>query len=317
MTATTSARAASDPPGAPSSDDAAFTPVDWARFVSIGLVWGASFLFIDIGLDALPPGLITLLRVGLGAIALQIVPHTRTPFARSDLPVIVMLSVVWIAVPFTLFPIAEQHITSSVAGLLNGATPIFAALFGALLYRHRPSAATAAGIAVGFTGVVFISLPSIGEGSSQAFGVGLVVLATICYGFAATAAAPLQRRYGPLRLMSTLLALATLWTIPYGVVDLGDAEWAVGPLAAVVVLGVVGTGLAFWIMGGLIASVGATRASFITYVIPVVALVLGVTFRNDTVATLSVVGIGFVIAGALLASRGGTVTTSVHRDPGV
>jgi drug/metabolite transporter (DMT)-like permease len=289
-------------------EDRPFSPTDWARFVSIGLIWGASFLFIDIGLDALPPGLITLLRVGLGALALQLVPHDRIAFERSDRVVLVVLSVVWIAVPFTLFPIAEQHITSSVAGLLNGATPIFAAMFGALLFRQRPSRATSLGIAVGFVGVVFISLPSIGEGSSQAFGVGLVVLATICYGFAATVAAPLQRRYGPLRLMSTLLALATIVTIPYGLIDLDDAEWELGPVAAVVVLGVVGTGLAFWIMGGLLASVGSTRGSFITYVIPVVALVLGVTLRDDAVAALSVVGITFVIAGALLASRGRAVT---------
>jgi drug/metabolite transporter (DMT)-like permease len=290
-------------PGEPSTDHS-FTGADWARFCAVGAIWGASFLFIDIGLDAMPPGLITLLRVGLGALALQLVPHARPTFERRDLRTVVVLSVMWVALPFTLFPIAEQHISSSVAGLLNGATPIFAATFAALLFRQRPSRPTAIGIAVGLIGVVCICLPSIGDGSSQALGVALVVLATICYGFSATIAAPLQRRYGPLHLMASVLTLATVWTVPYGLVDVGDTEWEPVPFVAVAVLGVVGTGLAFWIMGGLIASVGSTRGSFITYVIPVVALVLGVTIRDDTVAALSVVGIGFVIAGAVLASRG-------------
>ena len=95
--------------------------------MSVSGIWGASFLFIDIGLDAMPPGLITLLRVGLGAAALALVPRQRVTYGRSDLRRIVLLSVVWVAIPFTLFPIAEQHVSSSVAGLLNGGTPIFAA----------------------------------------------------------------------------------------------------------------------------------------------------------------------------------------------
>ena len=123
--------------------DERFTPHDWALFVSVSAIWGASFLFIDIGLDAMPPGLITLMRVGLGAAALALVPRQRVTYGRSDLRRIVLLSVVWVAVPFTLFPIAEQHVSSSVAGLLNGGTPIFAATFAALIYHQRPSRARA------------------------------------------------------------------------------------------------------------------------------------------------------------------------------
>ena len=148
--------------------DERFTSHDWALFVSVSCIWGASFLFIDIGLDAMPPGLITLLRVGLGAAALALVPRQRVAYGRSDLRRIVLLSVVWVAIPFTLFPIAEQHVSSSVAGLLNGGTPIFAATFAALIYHQRPSRAVLAGIGTGLVGVILISVPSIGEGSSQA-----------------------------------------------------------------------------------------------------------------------------------------------------
>ena len=131
----------------------------------------------------------------------------------------------------------------------------------------------------------------------------LVLGATVCYGFAINLAPPLQQRYGSLPLMSRMLALATVWTLPYGLWDIGDATLEAGPLVAVLVLGVFGTGIAFAIMGSLVGRVGSTRASFITYLIPVVALALGVTFRDDTVAPLAIIGIVLVIGGALRASR--------------
>jgi drug/metabolite transporter (DMT)-like permease len=285
--------------------DDRFTSTDWTLFLAVAGIWGASFLFIDIGLDALPPGVITLMRVGLGALALAVLPLPRqhTRIRRDDRTRLVALSVIWVAVPFTLFPIAEQHISSAVAGLLNGGTPIFAAIFAMLLLRQPTRGAQLLGIGVGFVGVVLVSLPSIGDGSNEAFGVALVVLATVCYGFAVTLAGPMQQRYGSVNLMAKVLALATIWTAPYGLWQIGDARWELGPIIAVVVLGVVGTGIAFALMGTLVGRVGSTRASFITYLIPVVALGLGVAFRDDEVFLLELVGVTFVIGGAVLASR--------------
>jgi drug/metabolite transporter (DMT)-like permease len=292
-------------PTNPTQHDDRFVPVDWGLFVSVAGIWGASFLFIDIGLDALPPGVITLMRVGLGALALAVLPlpRTRTRIEPEDRLRVLTVSVFWVALPFTLFPIAEQHVSSAVAGLLNGGTPIFAAIFAMVLLGQPTRGAQLLGIAVGFVGVVLVSLPSIGEGSSETFGVALVVLATVCYGFAVTVAGPLQQRYGSVNLMVKVLALATIWTAPFGLWQVGDARWELGPLVAVAVLGVVGTGIAFALMGTLVGRVGSTRASFITYLIPVVALALGVLFRDDEVFVLELVGIGFVIGGAYLASR--------------
>ena len=289
----------------PAPVDDKFTSADWSLFLSVAVIWGASFLFIDIGLDALPPGVITLMRVGLGALALAVLPLPRqhTKIRPEDRLRLVTVSVVWVAIPFTLFPIAEQHITSAVAGLLNGGTPIFAAIFAMVLLGQPTRGAQLLGIAVGFVGVVLVSLPSIGEGSSETFGVALIVLATVCYGFAVTLAGPLQQRYGSVNLMAKVLALATIWTAPYGLWQIGDASWEPGPVLAVVVLGVVGTGIAFALMGTLVGRVGSTRASFITYLIPVVALALGVAFRDDEVFALELVGVAFVIGGAFLASR--------------
>jgi drug/metabolite transporter (DMT)-like permease len=281
-----------------------FTPGDWALFLSISLIWGSSFLLMAIGLDSFAPGLITLLRVGLGAGALWIAPQARgTRIARFDWPRLVALSLFWVAIPFTLFPIAQQHINSAVTGMLNGAMPIFAALIAVAMLGRLPSPRTIAGLVTGFAGVVAISLPSIGEGSSEAIGVALVVLATACYGLAVNIAAPIQQRYGSIPVMARMLALATIWTTPIGVTAATDSSFAWGPFVAIAVAGVVGTGVAFVVMGSLVGRVGSTRASFITYVIPVVAVMLGVGFLGDDVTPLALAGTGLVIAGALLASR--------------
>ena len=106
------------PTAAPSAKGHAFTPADWALFCGIAGIWGASFLFIAIGLESLSPGLITLLRVGLGALALNLLPGTRIQVDPADRRRVVALSVLWVGIPFTLFPIAEQHINSAVTGLL-------------------------------------------------------------------------------------------------------------------------------------------------------------------------------------------------------
>lgn len=282
----------------------AFSLSDWALFWAISLIWGSSFLLMDIGLDAFRPGVVTLVRVGLGAAALWLVPRARSvQVDRHDWPRLVFLSVVWVAIPFTLFPIAQQYVNSAVAGMLNGATPVFAATIAVLLLGRLPRSVTIAGLGVGLVGVVAISAPSIREGSTEALGAILILLATLCYGVAINVAAPIQQRYGSIPLMARMLALATVWVAPLGVMALPASSFSWGALVATVVVGVVGTGIAFVIFGDLVGSVGSTRASFITYMIPVVAIVLGVAFRGDRVAPLSVVGVGLVILGAILASR--------------
>jgi drug/metabolite transporter (DMT)-like permease len=282
---------------------AAFTPTDWSIFTAIGLIWGASFLFIAIGLESLEPGLITSLRVSLGALALALLPGTRLRLRAEDRVRILTLSVVWVGIPFTLFPLAEQHINSAVTGLLNGAVPMFTAAFGLAFFGRRTTGPQLVGLFVGLVGVVLISLPSLREGSSQALGVAMVLLATCCYGLATNLAVPLQARYGSRPVMARMLALASVLTLPYGLVSLPDSHAEAAPLAAVFVLGVVGTGLAYVLMGSLVGRVGPTRASFITYLIPVVSLVLGVVFRDDHVAALAVAGVALVITGAVLASK--------------
>lgn len=285
------------------TDRDAFATLDWGLFSAIGLIWGASFLLIDIGLDHFHPGLITWARVSLGAAVLAVLPGSRARVERADWQRIAVLSVVWVTVPFTLFPLAEEHITSAVTGMLNGAVPFFAGLVGGLFFDRVPRGPQRIGILVGFVGIVLVSLGSSGGGGNAAVGVAMVLAATFCYGLATNLATDIAQRYGSLVVTSRMLALATLWTAPFGLWGLAHSDFDLGSAAAVGVLGVLGTALAYAFMGTLVGRVGATRASFITYLIPVVSLVLGVAFRDDTVEAVAIAGVVLVIGGAVLASR--------------
>lgn len=287
-------------------NDGEFTAGDWALFVGISLIWGASFLLIAEALESLTPGMVTFGRVSLGAVTLwilRLVLNRGQRIEPADRARVGMLGVLWVAVPFTLFPLAQQWINSAVTGLLNGATPVLVALVSVTLVRVAPRGRQLVGLLAGFAGIVLISLGAAGDGTSQARGVLLVLAATLCYGFAINIAPPLQAKYGSIVLMSSVLGVATVLVLPYAFVDLGDNEWQTSSLLAVATLGAVGTGLAYWIMSSLVGRVGSIRASFITYVIPVVSLLLGVWLRDDTVTGLALLGTPITLAGAFLASR--------------
>jgi drug/metabolite transporter (DMT)-like permease len=281
----------------------AFTPADWGRFVSIGAIWGSSFLFIAEALGSFEPGLIPWLRVCLGAATLLLFRGARVPIAREDRPRLVVLSVLWVAIPFTLFPLAQQHVASAVAGMLNGGVPIVAAAIAAAMLRALPGRLQLAGIGVGFAGIALISAPELGQGDSGALGVAMIVLAVVCYGLSIVISTPLQQRYGALPVMARMLALAAVWTGPFGLASAPESSFSWAALGSVVVLGVLGTGLAFVLMGSLVGHVGSTRASVANYLIPVVATFLGIVVRGEEVAPIAIVGVSLVIAGAALSSR--------------
>jgi drug/metabolite transporter (DMT)-like permease len=282
----------------------AFSVGDWGLFLSLALIWGGSFLFMAIGLDSFHPGLVTLIRVAFGASFLALIPRTRSvKIEREDWGRIVTLATVWVAIPFTLFPIAQQWIDSAVAGMLNGATPIFTALLATFLLRSLPGPMQIAGLMIGFGGILAIALPSAGGGTTAVIGVVLVVVATFGYAVSLNMVPPLQQRYGSLALIARVEWVALAMVTPFGLVGIGDSSFAWPSLFAVTAVGLLGTGLAFVLMGTLAGRVGATRASFLTYLIPVVALILGVAFRDELISPIAILGVGLVILGAFLASR--------------
>ncbi len=281
----------------------AFAGVDWVLFLVVGTIWGSSFLLMAIGLEAFRPGLVTWLRILFGASALWLIPGVRAPIDRADRRRLLLLSITWVVIPFTLFPLAQGSVNSAIAGMLNGAAPIFTAVIATILLRRPPGSRQLVGIPLGFIGVAAIALSAAGEGSSQVVGVVLILVATICYGIAFNVATPLQQRYGSLPVMARILTIGAILTAPFGLFSIPGSHFAWSALAATGAVGILGTGVAFVLMGRLVGRVGPTRASIVGYLIPVVALALGMLFRHDEVGSIAVVGVALVILGAYLTSR--------------
>jgi drug/metabolite transporter (DMT)-like permease len=282
----------------------AFAGVDWVLFLVVGTIWGSSFLFMAIGLESFRPGLVTWLRVLFGVAALWLVPGARAVrIERADRGRLLLLSITWVVIPFTLFPLAQGSVNSAIAGMLNGAAPIFTAVIATILLRRPPGSRQLVGIPLGFVGVAAIALAASGQGPSQVVGVILILVATICYGIAFNVATPLQQRYGSLPMMARILVIGAVLTAPLGVASVPGSSFSGPALLAIAAVGVLGTGLAFVLMGRLVGRVGPTRASIVGYLIPVVALLLGVLLRNDDVEPIAIVGVALVVAGAYLTSR--------------
>ena len=285
------------------SDRSAFQALDWWLFAIVGTIWGSSFLLIKIALGSIHPGTITWARVALGALALMALPSSRIRITAGDRSKMALLSVVWVGIPFTLYPLAEQHIDSAATGLLTGATPLFAVLIGAVWFGRPTGRPQRFALIIGFSGVALISIGSGWVGGSATVGVVMVLASTVCYGFATNLAGDLRQRYGSVALMGRMLALVVLWTTPFGIHGVTQSHIAFGPVMAVTALGVVGTGLAFGLMARLVGRVGGPRSSFVTYLMPAVALVLGATLLGESVATVSLLGAALVLAASILASR--------------
>ena len=280
-----------------------FGATEWLLLASIAMIWGSSFLFIDIGLEALWPGVIALSLVALGVAALSLFPAARRPIGREDRARVAFLGVIWAGLPLILFPVAQQWIDSSVAGMLNGAVPLAGAAWAVLLLRRPLPRTHAIGLLVGFAGVLAISWPELQGSRATMLGTSLVVLAVICYGLAVNLAVPLQQRHGalPVLLRAQLAALVLL--LPFGLWGLRGSHFAWGPALAMLPLGILGTGLAFVLMTTLVGRVGGPRGAVATYFIPVVAIVLGVLLLDERVAAAAVAGTALVVGGAWLTSR--------------
>jgi drug/metabolite transporter (DMT)-like permease len=279
-----------------------FATRDWLMLAGVSLTWGASFLFIDVGLEHFAPALVAFGRVAFGALTLSALPGVRQPVPRSEWPLIVAMAVTWMAIPFTCFAIAQQWIDSSLAGMINAATPLFVALVAAGAVRQLPSRVQATGLVVGFTGVVAVSLPSIGEGSS-ALGIGLVLLAAFLYGFAFNIAAPLQRRHGALPVIWRAQLVAVVLMLPFAIVGATQSSFGWDSLVAVAALGSLGTALAFFWFTTLIGRVGSTRGSVAIYLVPIVAILLGAALLDETIHAAALLGTALVLAGAYITSR--------------
>lgn len=276
----------------------------WLLLLIPGLIWGASFLFIAEGLRAVDPNGVTFLRICVGFTTLALFPTARKKkIERGDWGKVALLGVLWFAFPLSMFPFAEQRVSSALTGMLNGANPLFATLVACFLARRAPSHGVLTGLTIGLAGTVIMAIPAMDQGDSSTLGIGMIVIALVSYGFALSLARNLQMKYGAMPVIWRAQAVGLLLTAPLGIPDLLRAHWTPVPLLSILALGAGGTAIANVLLASAAGKFGAARASGTTFLIPFVALALGVIVRHEHVAWLSVIGSLVCVSGAWFMKR--------------
>lgn len=284
-----------------SRDDFGF--VDWGRLLLTAAIFGSAFLWIALALRSVSPETIAFGRVALGALALGMLPAARCRIVRADWPRLVVASIVGIAAPVLLFGVAEQRISSALAGMLVSGIPLMTAVVTAVETRTFPRNRRLAGLVVGLAGIGLLAAPDLTAEAPEVIGVGLVLVAVVCYAVASTLYAPLQQTYGSLRVTLWVLVVSSVVLSPSGVLGLERSSVEPLPVVALVVLGVAGTGAVWALFMGLIGRVGAVRASVAGYLIPIFALLFGVVILDERVHLLQVAGVVVALVGGYLLSR--------------
>lgn len=297
--------------------------VPWqAKFAALSLIWGSSFLLMKIGLGSLEAVQISWFRVLTGTavlLALLLVTGQRLPTSRRVWGHLAVAGFFLATLPFTLFAAAEERVSSALAGIGNATTPMASVLFGlVLLPASRLPGRKVVAVVLGLLGVVVIMQPWQLEGRPDLLGFAMTLVAGASYGLGWTwvkrnlADDDLGGLTMPTAMMSTAVVQMTVvalawWGSKGG--DLAtpfsvrvDAEHAsVWPaLAAVLVLGVVGTGLAQNLQYDVVRAAGPTVATTVTYLIPVVAVALGVTFLGERLSWPQLLGAGIVLLAAVV-----------------
>jgi len=281
-----------------------FGMVEWLLALGMALTWGSSFLLIDIIIRDAPTTFVPFGRSFFGMVALFFVPQSRETIDRSHRPRLLILGLIWMAMPFLLFPLAERTVASSIAGMMNGALPVVVAVVTAIWVRKSPSIQRMTAVVVGFLGIVLIAAPSIREGSSADLkGIIYLVLALLCYAVGLNIARPLQAIYSPASLMLRVVAISTVISAPLGLVAMTRATFSLSMIGATIVLGALGSGIAFLLFGTLLKRTGPVRAMIPTYFTPIVGTFLGVFFNDEKILLLSILGMLIVTFGAWLTSR--------------
>jgi drug/metabolite transporter (DMT)-like permease len=281
----------------------AYGPTEWGLTLTIGIIWGSAFLWIALGVDHLAPGVVAFGRVALGAGALALFKRSRRRIQREDWLRISAVAVLGNAAPAWLYATAETSLDSAVAGIVTAGVPILSLIVAALLLKQLPGRPQVVGIAVGFAGIFMMTLPSLRGAQADPVGVGLVFLAIVGYAISGNLLVPLQQKYGGPAVTLWALILSSVVLLPFAAVSVDESEFTLSAIAAVVILGVVGTGIVRALSATLVGRVGAPRMSTTTYLIPIVAIVLGVVFRDEVVQPTAIVGVAVVLVGAFIATR--------------
>jgi drug/metabolite transporter (DMT)-like permease len=281
-----------------------------ARLVALAAIWGTSFLLIKIGDRAFTPVQVAFGRMLFGVLALVPVVLAQRSRLPRDLRTWAYLGVSALllnSAPFTLFAVGEQHVSSLLAGIWNGTTPLFVLLVVlATMPEERPTRARALGLLLGFAGVLVVFGAWRGVGHGELVGNSACLTATLLYGLGF----PYARRHlalGGLSMPALAFGQLAIGTLQLALVlpFAGGIPAALppGPLSAVLVLGVLGTGVAWLLNYSIIRDAGATAASTVGYVIPVFATVAGVALMGEPLTWNEPVG-GVLVLLGVAASQG-------------
>lgn len=274
------------------------------QFILLALTWGASFLFVAIALEGLSPAQVVLGRLVTGAVALAMIcligRHRLPPFGRVWAHLLVV-SLLLCVIPFLLFAWAQQDISSGLASIYNATTPLMTMLVSLLALREeRPTRDRTIGIAVGFLGVLTVLGPWNGLGGGTALAQLACLGATAGYGVAFVY---LRRFVSPLGLSAIPVATvqvglgAVVMLALAPAIAIAPVSLSVPVVLAVLALGALGTGLAYVWNTNIVGAWGATNASTVTYLTPVVGVVLGVIVLSERISWNEPVGAVIVIVG--------------------
>ena len=279
----------------------------WTLLFVLGAIWGASYLFIEIGIRDLSPGMVAFLRVALASFTLLALAARAGALGgfRPHLWTLVALGALQVAGPFVLIAAGQQEITSSLAGILVTSAPLFTALLAIWVdHEERSQGARLVGILLGVAGVALLLGVDLGGSGGQLIGGLAVVLAGLGYAVGGFMVKHRLAEMPPIGVAAWVVTAASVLLIPAAAVGFPGEAPGLGPVAAVTALGVVGTGIAFAIFYDLIATVGPARSFIVTYLAPGFAIVYGALLLDEQITTATIAGLALILLGSYLAAEG-------------
>ncbi len=278
------------------------------QYLTLALIWGMSFLFIKEGVRAFAPVQITLGRVATGAAVLMVVllvRRERLPRGRSTWGHLVVVAVINNVIPFSLFGYAEQRIASALAGICNASAPLFGALVAfAMLPDERLSRRRVAALGSGFAGVFVVLGAWTGLAGHDLPGALMALGGGLCYGIGF----PYTRRfltatgYSSLSLAAgQLLCSTVILAVLAPVLTTAPTRWPATAVLCIVLLGALGTGIAYLLNYAIIAAAGATIATTVGYVMPLVSILAGIALLGEQLTWNEPAGAAVIVTGAALA----------------
>jgi drug/metabolite transporter (DMT)-like permease len=279
----------------------------WLLLLVLAAIWGASYMFIKIGVRDLSPAMVAWSRIALAAIVLVGLAMARgaLPRPRGLVGTLVLVGAIQVAAPFLLISAGEEEISSSLAGILVASAPLFTALLAIWVdHEERSQGLRLAGIVLGVVGVgVLLGVDLSGSGNELLGGLA-VVLASLGYAVGGLIVKHRLSDAPPIGVAAWVMVASTVLLAPLAAATLPGSTPGFGPVAAVVVLGVVGTGVAFAIFYDLISNVGPAKAFIVSYLAPGFAVVYGATLLDETITVTTLAGLGLILAGSWLAVEG-------------